>query len=86
VPAGVDSKSLERDVRIEVPAGIVLFSLVRAPREWIDRAYGDVRRYTEMPRGGHFGAMEEPELLAAELEALFGPLRTAIHSTGPARM
>jgi pimeloyl-ACP methyl ester carboxylesterase len=58
-----------------VPAGILLFSLVAPPREWIDRAYADVRRFTVMPRGGHFGAMEEPELLAEELRALFRPLR-----------
>jgi epoxide hydrolase len=75
VPPGVDSKPLRRDERIDVPAGLFLFSLVRPPREWIDRAYSDVRRYTEMPRGGHFGAMEEPELLAEELRALFRPLR-----------
>jgi len=28
-----------------------------------------------MPRGGHFAAMEEPELLARELRAFFRPLR-----------
>ena len=36
------------------------------PREWVERAY-DVVRWTEMPRGGHFAAMEEPELLAADV-------------------
>jgi pimeloyl-ACP methyl ester carboxylesterase len=75
VPSGVDSKPLRRDERIDVPAGIMLFSLVRPPREWIDRAYGDVRRYVQLPSGGHFGAMEEPELLADELRAFFRPLR-----------
>jgi pimeloyl-ACP methyl ester carboxylesterase len=29
-----------------------------------------------MPRGGHFAAMEEPELLAEEIRAFFRPLRT----------
>jgi pimeloyl-ACP methyl ester carboxylesterase len=75
VPSGVDSKPLGRDERIDVPTGVVLFSLVRLPREWADRAYTDIRRFTEMPSGGHFGAMEEPQLLAEELRALFRPLR-----------
>jgi pimeloyl-ACP methyl ester carboxylesterase len=35
----------------------------------------DVQRYTEFPRGGHFVAFEEPQLLAADLRAFFRPLR-----------
>ena len=44
------------------------------PREWVERAY-DVVRWTEMPRGGHFAAMEEPELLAEDIREFFRPLR-----------
>jgi hypothetical protein len=54
---------------------VALFSLARYPREWGERSYGDIRRWTEFPRGGHFGAMEEPALLAEELRSFFGPLR-----------
>jgi pimeloyl-ACP methyl ester carboxylesterase len=43
------------------------------PREWLERLY-DVRRYTGMPRGGHFAPVEEPHLLAADLCAFFGNL------------
>jgi len=43
------------------------------PREWVERLY-DVRRFTVMPRGGHFAAAEEPELLAADLRSFFGDL------------
>ncbi len=75
VPAGIDSKPLGPHERIEVPAAVLLFSLVRPPREWVERAYADLRRFVEMPRGGHFAAMEEPELLAEEIRAFFGPLR-----------
>ncbi|MDQ4079496.1 MAG: epoxide hydrolase, partial [Gemmatimonadota bacterium] len=64
VSAGVDSKPLGRGETIDVPAAITLFSLARAPREWAERAYSDIQRFTDMPRGGHFGAMEEPALLA----------------------
>ena len=48
--------------------------IMRPPREYADRIY-DVRRWTEMPRGGHFAAMEQPELLAAEIRAFFRDLQ-----------
>ena len=42
------------------------------PREWIERFY-NLRRYTRMPRGGHFAATEEPLLLSADIrESFFG--------------
>jgi microsomal epoxide hydrolase len=44
--------------------------LVNAPREFAERFF-DVRRFTEMPRGGHFAAHEEPALLAEDLRAFF---------------
>jgi hypothetical protein len=58
--------------RVTVPAAIADFpaEIVRAPREWADRIFEDLRRWTEMPRGGHFGAFEEPELLASDILAL----------------
>lgn len=61
--------------RVEVPCGVALFphDIARPPREWGERAYR-VTRWTEMPRGGHFPAHEEPELLAADLRAFFAPL------------
>jgi pimeloyl-ACP methyl ester carboxylesterase len=43
------------------------------PREWAERLY-DVRRWTSMPSGGHFAAVEEPELLARDIAAFFAEL------------
>ncbi len=43
------------------------------PREWFERLY-DVRRFTPMPRGGHFAAVEEPELVARDIAAFFASL------------
>jgi pimeloyl-ACP methyl ester carboxylesterase len=62
--------------RIAVPCAIALFpkDIDQPPREWAERSY-NVRRWTQMPRGGHFPAMEEPELLAQDLRAFFRPLR-----------
>jgi len=71
----------ERDVapsasRILVPTGCAIFprDVRRIPRAWAERQY-DVRRWMEMPSGGHFPGLEEPELLVAELRAFFRPLR-----------
>jgi pimeloyl-ACP methyl ester carboxylesterase len=63
--------------RVEVPVGVALFpkeNPITGPREWADEMY-TIARWTELPRGGHFPAAEEPELLAAELRAFFRPLR-----------
>jgi pimeloyl-ACP methyl ester carboxylesterase len=64
-----------RVTRVEVPTAVAVFpkDLGQPPRSWAERTYR-VTRYTEMPRGGHFAPHEEPELLAADLEAFFGPL------------
>jgi pimeloyl-ACP methyl ester carboxylesterase len=43
------------------------------PRESAERLY-DVRRWTPMPRGGHFAPIEEPDLLARDISAFFAEL------------
>jgi pimeloyl-ACP methyl ester carboxylesterase len=55
--------------RIQVPAAAADFpaEIVRPPREWAERIFADLRRLTEMPRGGHFAAFEEPKLLADDV-------------------
>jgi pimeloyl-ACP methyl ester carboxylesterase len=63
--------------RIRVPTGMALFPAetpANPPREWVERGY-DLTRWTAMPRGGHFAAWEEPDLLAAEIREFFRPLR-----------
>ena len=62
--------------RVEVPTGCALFPaefLPYPPRAAAERAY-NVARWTEMPAGGHFAAMEEPEAFAAEVGAFFSAL------------
>lgn len=58
------------------PAGFALFpkDIGTPPREWAERFF-NVRRWTEMDRGGHFAALEEPELLVEDIRAFFRPLR-----------
>jgi microsomal epoxide hydrolase len=58
--------------RVNVPCGIARFPREAPfpPRAWVERGY-DVRRWTDMPSGGHFAALEEPVALAADLHACF---------------
>jgi pimeloyl-ACP methyl ester carboxylesterase len=63
---------------VRVPTAIAAFTRHFVPegdmpREWAERLY-DVRRWTPMPAGGHFPAVEEPELLARDIAAFFGAL------------
>jgi microsomal epoxide hydrolase len=62
---------------IDIPAGYAEFphEILRPPRSLAERYYRDIRRWTVMPRGGHFAALEVPDLLAAEVAAFFRPLR-----------
>jgi pimeloyl-ACP methyl ester carboxylesterase len=58
--------------RVEVPTAFADFprELLRQPRAWVERSYRIVR-WSEMPRGGHFAALEAPDLLAADIRAAF---------------
>ncbi len=60
---------------VETPtAGALFKDLCRPRRAWAERAY-NITRWTEMPRGGHFAAMEEPGLLVDDIRAFFADLR-----------
>ena len=61
---------------IDVPTGLAVFpeELSYAPRAWSEARYNLVR-WTEMPRGGHFAAMEQPELFIDDVRAFFAELR-----------
>jgi pimeloyl-ACP methyl ester carboxylesterase len=63
-------------LRVEVPTGCAIFprELIRPPRLWAERIF-NVRRWTRMPAGGHFAAMEEPQALLEDIRAFFRPLR-----------
>ncbi len=68
--------TMEKDQKVAAPAGMAMFpqEISKPPREWGERSY-DVRRWTEMSSGGHFAALEEPQLLAEEVRAFFRDLR-----------
>jgi pimeloyl-ACP methyl ester carboxylesterase len=65
-----------QDESIQVPCGVARLpkEAPMPPREWVERTY-NLQHWAELPRGGHFAAMEEPELLAQDIRAFFRPLR-----------
>jgi pimeloyl-ACP methyl ester carboxylesterase len=63
--------------RINTPTGIAMFPGEKdliVPRSFAERCY-NIRRWTDMPSGGHFPALEEPELLVEDLQAFFREFR-----------
>jgi len=59
-----------------VPTGVAVFpaEMIRAPRAWAEARY-DIVHWTEMPSGGHFAALEEPDLLVQDIRAFFRKVR-----------
>ena len=54
---------------IKVPTAVALFPkeyLEWAPRSYVERIY-NIQRWTEMPKGGHFAALEQPDLLVKDI-------------------
>jgi pimeloyl-ACP methyl ester carboxylesterase len=65
------------DDRVEVPAGCSIFpkEINRPSRRWAARRYTDIRYWGEPAKGGHFAALEQPELFVQEVRACFRALR-----------
>jgi pimeloyl-ACP methyl ester carboxylesterase len=59
---------------VDVPTAVAVFPRDmlngRPPRSWIERDYR-LSRWTEMPRGGHFACLEQPELFVDDVRAFF---------------
>ena len=71
-----DGWPLPDGARVEVPTAHARFphEIVRPPRAWAERSL-NIQRWTEFPSGGHFAALEEPELLANDLREFFRQYR-----------
>ena len=72
---------MERGERVQpsdVPTGAALFpgELIRAPRAWAERRYPNIVHWREFERGGHFAALEVPDLLADDLRGFFRRFRS----------
>ncbi|KAM8859497.1 epoxide hydrolase 1 isoform 1-T1 [Spinachia spinachia] len=60
---------VDAKVGITVPTGLAAFpgELMHCPKSWAQHKYRNIYSYTFMPRGGHFAAFEEPQLLANDI-------------------
>lgn len=68
--------SIPEGRRIDVPTGVAAFPhdlLAFPPRAMVERGC-KVVHWTDMPRGGHFAGLEEPELLLADIRAFVAGL------------
>lgn len=61
----------------DLPMGLALFpkELGQPIRAWAERENTNIIHWTEFDRGGHFAAMEEPDLLVGDVRAFFRQLR-----------
>jgi len=65
---------------VAIPVAVSVFpdEIYAAPRSWTEKAYPKLIHYNRLPKGGHFAAWEQPELLTAEVRGGFRPLRKSI--------
>jgi epoxide hydrolase len=68
--------SRERPEYVTVPTGVARYPRepLRYPRPWVERAY-NITHWVEMPRGGHFAAMEQPALFVDDVRSFFATIR-----------
>ena len=62
-----------------MPTGFAAFPdpvFLPPPRSFAEKTYNIVH-WTDMPRGGHFAALEEPELILADLRAFIATVSAA---------
>jgi pimeloyl-ACP methyl ester carboxylesterase len=64
---------------IEMPVGCSIFpkEIFRSSRRWAERRFPNLIYWNELDRGGHFAALEQPEMFVGEVRNCFSPLRGA---------
>ncbi|MFD5393818.1 hypothetical protein ACFWJW_06255 [Streptomyces sp. NPDC127097] len=65
----------DRTSPVTVPSAVSVFPKepFRAPRAWVEARFSNLRYWDVLDQGGHFPALEVPQLFVAELRAAFGP-------------
>jgi microsomal epoxide hydrolase len=74
---GINLPRRKHGDKIKVPTGVAMFPGEKdllVPREFAERSY-NIHQWTDMPSGGHFAAMEEPELLVNDIREFALSLR-----------
>ena len=62
---------------VSVPTAYASFpkEILRPPRAVAQKHYTNIKRWSVMPKGGHFAALEQPEALARDITAFFAAIR-----------
>ncbi|GAA0505494.1 multidrug MFS transporter [Paractinoplanes deccanensis] len=63
--------------KLTLPVAVTVFpkDIPRLPRSWIEDTYRNLIHYGEAGEGGHFAALEQPEILAGEIRTGLRALR-----------
>ncbi len=63
--------------KVAVPTGVAVFpkEIITPVRRWMEADFSNICHWTEMPRGGHFAAFEQPALFVEDVRAFFRRLR-----------
>jgi epoxide hydrolase len=66
-----------RPYKVHVPTGVAVFpkEIVPPVRKWMGESFPNIQHWSEMPKGGHFAAFEQPELYLEEVRHFFRKLR-----------
>ncbi|MGC2810493.1 MAG: epoxide hydrolase family protein [Bradyrhizobium sp.] len=66
--------------KVTIPTGVAVFpkEIVPPVRRWMEGTYTDIRHWSEMPKGGHFAAFEQPEAFVRDVRDFFGKLRPVV--------
>ena len=61
-----------KDDFVKVPTAFARFKkeLPTPPRDYVEKGYS-IKRWTELPAGGHFAALEQPSLLSEDIKTFF---------------
>ncbi|MFB9907053.1 epoxide hydrolase family protein [Allokutzneria oryzae] len=62
---------------IGVPTGAAIFpkEMLRPSRRWAAKRFTDIRQWSELAKGGHFGAFEQPGLFVEDVRSFFRLVR-----------
>jgi len=63
--------------KVTVPTGVAVFpkEIIPPVRRWMQADYTDIRHWSQMPKGGHFAAFEQPGLFVGDVRDFFRTLR-----------
>jgi len=63
--------------KVGVPTGVAVFprEIVTPVRRWMEANFTDIRHWSEMPKGGHFAAFEQPGLFIEDVRKFFRLVR-----------